>query len=378
MKFQPTNIAGRGTVIVLAAVLAACSAATPDKKSQLEKLKADQAKLTEQIQKLEAEVSAESGDSVVVNTKDVVTATLAPKKFNHYVETHGFLESIENIQVSAKSAGIITQVFVVEGETVVRGQVLGQVDNSLVLRGIEEIKSSLELANTVFERQKNLWDQKIGSEVQFLQAKNNKESLERRLASLNEQNDMTKIKSPINGVVDEVTLRVGQNIAPGMPAARIINNLDLKVKANVSEAYVAQIRKGNKALVSFPDLKKDINATVTFVGQNINTLSRTFVVEIKLPSSADLRPNMTAVVRVIFESVNNALVVPVNVVQDINNEKVVYTVDESGKNPVARRHKVEVVGVYDNQAEIKSGLNAGDKIITVGYQGLNDGEFVKL
>jgi membrane fusion protein (multidrug efflux system) len=189
---------------------------------------------------------------------------------------------------------------------------------------------------------------------------------------------MTKVKSPINGVVDEVTLRVGQSISPGMPAARIVNGQNLKLRANVSEAYVPVIHKGNKAIVNFPDLKRSVTATVSFVGQNINLLSRSFVVEVKLPSSPDLRPNMSAVVQIIFESAPNALVVPVNVVQDINNEKIVYTIDESGKYPVARRHTVQVVGVYDNQAEIKSGLNAGDKVITVGYQGLNDGEFVKL
>jgi RND family efflux transporter MFP subunit len=195
---------------------------------------------------------------------------------------------------------------------------------------------------------------------------------------MNEQNDMTRIKSPINGIVDEVTLRVGQNIAPGMPAARVVNNQDLKVKANVSEAYVSQIKKGNRAIVTIADLKKDIDATVSFVGRNINALSRSFVVEVRLPSSADLRPNMSTVLRIVFESSNNALVVPVNVVQDINGTKVVYTADTSGKVAVAHRNVVEVVGVYDNKAEIKSGLKPGDQVITVGYQGLNDGELIKI
>ncbi len=360
-----------------AALLAACSAASPDKKTQLENLKSDAAKLNQQIQKLESEISSESGPEPV-KTKEVAVVSLKQRPFDHYVQTQGSVESIENIQVSSKTAGIVTQVYVVEGEMVAKGQILGQVDNSLILRGIEELKSSLELANTVFDRQKNLWDQKIGTEVQYLQAKNNKESIERRLASLNEQNDMTRIKSPIHGVVDEVTLRAGQNIAPGMPAARVVNNQDLKVKANVSEAYVSLIKKGNAAIVTIPDLKKDIRATVSFVGRNINPLSRTFVVEMRLPSSADLRPNMSTVVRVVFQSVNDALVVPVNVVQDINGQKVVYTADTSGTNPVAHRNVVEVVGVYDNNAQIKSGLKPGDQVITVGYQGLNDGEFIKL
>lgn len=365
------------TILVLGVLLAGCSATTDNnKKEKLAALKSESAKLNQQIQKLESEITNETGGEAV-KTKEVSVVVMAPRKFDHYVQTQGAIESIENIQVSSRTPGIVTQVFVVEGESVSNGQVLGQVDNSLIQRGIEELKSSLELANTVYERQKNLWDQKIGTEVQFLQAKTNKESVERRLASLYEQNDMTRIKSPINGVVDEVTLRVGQNIAPGMPAARVVNSRDLKIKANVSEAYATQIKKGNRVMVFIPDLNKEFEAPVSFVGRNINALSRTFVVEVRLPSSPDLRPNMSAVIHVIFESSKNAMVVPVNVVQDINGEKVVYTAETGGKTAVAHRRTVKVIGVYDNSAEI-TGLKPGDQVITVGYQGLNDGEFIKL
>ena len=218
--FTITQIA---SAVVVAGLLAACSATTPDKQTQLAELKAEQVKLAEKIKRLESELPADSTKETSV-AKEVVTVALAPHKFDHYVQTQGSIESLENIQASAKTPGIITEVFVVEGQQVNKGQIIGQIDNSLLVRGVEELKSSLELATTVYQRQKNLWEQKIGSEVQYLQAKNNKESLERRLASLNEQIDMTHIKSPINGVVDEVMLRVGQNIAPGMPAVRIINN----------------------------------------------------------------------------------------------------------------------------------------------------------
>jgi membrane fusion protein, multidrug efflux system len=363
-----------GTIALV--ILAGCSATT-DNKAKLEKLKTEQSRIADDIKKLESEIAKTPG-AETVKSKEISVSVLEPKPFEHHIQTQGFVESIENIQVSAKTAGIITQVFVVEGEQVSKGQMLGQIDNTLITRGMEEIKASLELANTVYTRQKNLWDQKIGTEVQYLQAKNNKESLERRLASLNEQYDMTRIKSPINGVVDEVTLRVGQNIAPGMPAARVVNNQDLKIKANVSEAYISKIKKGNKAVVTVSDLNKDIVANVTFVGRNINQLSRTFVVEVKLPSNQDLRPNMSVVLKVVYESFKNALVVPVNVIQNINDEKVVYVMEMDGKQAVARKKVVEVSGVFDNAAQITSGLKTGDQVIVVGYQGLNDGEFVKL
>ena len=368
------NIVG---ALAIAGLLAGCSAASNDKKAQLEKLKKEQADLVKKIQTLEAEVAKENPDSTTVRMKEVVAKELKTSRFDHYVQTQGFIESEENIQVSSKTPGIVTNVLVQEGEVVKKGQMLAQIDNSLVLRSIEELKASLELANTVYERQKNLWDQKIGTEVQYLQAKNNKEGLDRRLASLNEQNDMTRIKSPINGVVDEVTVKAGQNIAPGMPALRVVNNSDLKIKANVSEAYVVNVKKGDKVIITIPDLKKDIEAKVTFVGRNINQLSRTFVVEADVPSGADLRPNMSVILKVVYESFPAALVVPVNVIQDVNGEKIVYIAEDKGGKLVASRKVVTMDGVYDNKAQIK-GLNAGDKVITVGFQGLSDGQLIKM
>jgi RND family efflux transporter MFP subunit len=279
--------------------------------------------------------------------------------------------------VSAKSMGVITRVNVTEGERVSKGQVLAQIDNSVIERSIEGMESQLELATSVYERQKNLWDQKIGTEVQFLQAKTNKESLEKQLASLREQSEMARIKAPISGTVDDVFVKVGENIAPGMPAVRVVNADDLKIQARVSEAYITDIKKGDKVLVNISELKKEVEARVTFVSKTIDLLSRTFNVEVALPSRPELRPNMTATVKIIFDSSSDALVVPVNVIQEINKEKIVYVAEQKGNQSVATRKVITVEGVYGNQAAVK-GLNAGDKLITVGYQGLNDGDFIKI
>ena len=365
--------------IVVAGLLVACSAASnDDKKVQLEKLKAQQAKLSTEVKKLEEEIAKENPTAVTVKAKDVAVAQLAPRPFDYYIQTQGAVEAVDNILVSARTMGVISQVFVKEGDIVSTGQTLAQIDNSLIVRNIEEMKSALGLAKTVYERQKNLWDQKIGTEVQFLQAKNNKENLEKRLATMNEQLDMSRIKSPINGSVDEVSLKIGQNAAPGLPAFRVVSNDKLKMKANVSEAYVTSINKGDKVSLTFSDISKTMEARVTFVGRTINQLSRTFAVEVALPASEELRPNMTGVLRVIFKSVPSAIVVPVNVVQDVNGQKIVYIAEMDGNQMVARKKVVEVGGVYSNHVEIKSGLKAGDKIITIGFQGLNDGEFIKI
>lgn len=361
---------------LVAVFLASCG--DTDKAAQLAELKAKQAELTKSITALENEIAAENPDSITVRMKDINVAELATRKFDYFVQTQGMIESEDNILVSAKAMGVITAVFVKEGQNVTKGQVLAQIDNSITESSIAEVKSSLDLAKIVYQKQKSLWDQQIGTEIQFLQAKNNKESLEARLATLNEQLDMTRIKSPINGTVEAVNIKIGENAAPGAPAFRVINIKDLKVAAKVSESYVTSIDKGNKVQVILPDLDKKIDGTVTFVGRNIDPLSRSFPIEVKLPSQASLRPSMTAILRVVFKSEPNAICVPINLVQDINGKKIVYVAEMDGKQLVARRKEVSVGGVYDNLAEITSGLKVGDKIITVGYQGLNDGEFVKI
>ncbi|MFZ2907062.1 MAG: efflux RND transporter periplasmic adaptor subunit [Cyclobacteriaceae bacterium] len=365
--------------ILAGSLLAACSATSSDDKTkQLEKLKTQQAEIAKQIEAIESELPADTTQSVNMKAKEVVITQVSVQSFNHYVQTQGLIEAEDNVMVGARTPGVITNVHVREGQLVSKGQVLAQLDNTIVVRNIEGLKAQVELANSVFQRQKNLWDQKIGTEVQYLQAKANKENLEKQLASLEEQNDMTRIRAPFSGTVDEVMAKVGESASPQAPAFRIVNTSDLKLTAKVSEAYVTNIKVGNQAIVSIPELKKDLNARVTFVGRTIDPLSRTFGVEIKLSSYPELRPNMTGVVKVIYHTDSKAIVVPVNVVQSVNNEKIVYVAEVEGKNTVARKHVVEVIGVFDNQAQIKSGISAGDKVITFGYQGLSDGQAVKM
>lgn len=360
----------------VAGLLAACGA--PDKKTQLAKLKSQQADIAKEMKKLEDEIAKENPNAKkTAKPKDVAVTELATRKFNHFVQTQGSVESENNILVSARAMGVVTQVFVTEGQQVSKGQVLAQIDNSVLSISIESTKSQLELATSVYNRQKNLWDQKIGTEVQMLQAKTNKESLEKQLQTVQEQNDMNRIKSPINGIVDEVNAKVGETPAPGKHSFRIVNGSDLKLTARVSEAYVTNIKKGNAVIVNIPELKKDIPAKVTFVGNNIDPLSRTFNVEVKLPSDPNLRPNMTATIRVIFHSEDDAVVVPVNTIQSLNNEKIVYVAETKGKETVARKKVVIIAGVFANEAQV-DGLKAGDKLISVGYQGLNDGDPIKL
>lgn len=360
-------------LIIAVAAVAAC---TPDKKAELEKLKNERAELDAKIAELEKD-STVVGKSVEIKAKEVDVLELQPSVFNHYVQTQGHVEAEDNIMVSAKAMGVITQVYAKEGQAVSKGQVLAQIDNSVILRNIEGMKSQLELATSVYNRQKNLWDQKIGTEVQYLQTKTNKESLEKQLDALQEQNDMTRIKSPISGTVDEVSVKIGENIAPGQPAARVVNTSDLKLVSRISESFITDVKKGDNVEVNIPELDKTYKGTVSFVSKTIDLLSRTFSVEVKLPTDAMLRPNMSAVVKVIYHTEAAAIVVPVNTVQTVNNEKIVYVAEGDGKNLVARKKVVEVLGVFGEGAQVK-GLNKGDKVVTVGYQSLSDGENIKI
>jgi membrane fusion protein, multidrug efflux system len=366
------------TLALVSAIVIACgSAPVGDKQAQLDSLRQQQTAIKEQIELLEQQIALENPTETVVRAKDVGVMDIAARKFDYYVQTQGRVEAENNIMLSAKGMGVVTQVYVKEGQTVAKGQTLAQIDNSVLVKNIESMKSQLELVTTVYERQKNLWEQKIGTEVQYLQAKTNKESLEKQIAGLNEQNEMTKIKASVAGTIDEILVKVGENIAPGMPAARIVNTSELKLTAAVSEAHVTAIKTGNKVIVSIPELKKDIEARVTFVGKNIDMLSRTFPVEVSLPYHEDLRPNMSAVIKVIFQTEANAITVPINVVQELNGEKIVFVAQADGKNTVAKKRVVTLLGVYNGLAHV-TGLAAGEKVVTVGYQGLSDGQFIKL
>lgn len=362
--------------IVISTILISCGSG--DKKSQLEKLIKQRDELNGKIVTLQKEVNPGKNDSLV-KKKMVGVINIKPQPFQHMVEIQGRVDADENISLSAKVPGTITDIFVKEGDEVRIGKSLAEIDNQQIISGIEEIKTQLAFASNVYEKQKNLWDKKIGTELQYLSAKNNKEALEKKLHTMNEQLEMTRIKSPINGTVDEVSIKIGQAVAPGMPAFRVVNFSSLKVKADVAESYISKISEGNKVIVYFPDLQKEISSKISFAGRVINPQNRTFTVEAVLEkNNPQYHPNMIAILKVNdYESVS-ALVVPLNLVTETENGQHVFVaVNESGKW-IARKKTVTVGRTYGGNAEITSGLKEGDTIITSGYQGLNEGDILEI
>lgn len=365
------------TFSFIAATLFACSG-NKDKKSQLEDLKKEQAELKVKIQTLEAELS--KNDSTSDKSKLVALTEMQPVTFKHFIEVQAKVDGDLDVMLSAESAGSITSISAEAGDKVTKGQVLATIDDKIIRQSISEVQTQLDLAVQVYNRQKNLWDQKIGSEIQFLQTKTSKESLEKRMATLNEQLSMTKIKSPIDGVVDVVNIKVGQTVAPGFPSIRVINLNSLKVKAEVAESYIDQVNKGDQAIVYFPDQNKEVNVKIDYSGNRIDPLNRTFNVEVKLANdkAGNFRPNMIAVLKIVDYVNPKAFTVPLTVVQKSGDGSFVFVNTEEGGKQIAKRKAVTVGLVYNGLAEITSGLTTGDKVITSGYSSIIEGDEIKL
>lgn len=350
-------------------------------KEKLAKLKKQEGDLRTKIEALQDTINAEGGKEV--KTTKVVVQDLTLQPFKHYVEVQASVYGQDNINVSPEMPGVVKSIFVTEGDKVTKDEVLASLDDAVIQQNILELQTSLELAKTLYNKQKNLWDQKIGTEVQYLNAKTNYESLQKRLAALQQQADMAKIKSPIDGTVDAVNIKIGESVAPGMPTIKVVNTQQLKVKGNVAEAYIADIHEGDSLLVDFPDLAQDstlkeVASVATYVSHAIDEVNRTFTVEVKLPQNPNYHPNMIALMKVIDYSSKAAIVIPINVVQSDPTGSFVFVAVNSNGQMIAKKQLVQIGKVYAGKAEIVSGLKAGDKVITVGYEDLNNGDAISL
>ncbi|MGE0568807.1 MAG: efflux RND transporter periplasmic adaptor subunit [Bacteroidia bacterium] len=363
--------------ILITGLLSSCG--SRDKKVKLEKLKQQSSDLIEQIKKLEDEIAL-SGDTTINNLKikDVSIKPIAFETFKHFIDVQGRVEGDENVTVSGKMAGTVDRILVNEGDEVREGQILAELENSVLKQSLEELKSALGFATEVYEKQKNLWDQKIGTEMQFLSAKNNKESLEKKLSTLNEQMELSKIKSPINGVIDAVDIKTGQSLMPGMPAIRVVNLNKLKVKADISETYASKVRKGNDVVIYFPDLEKEVASKIFYTSKVINNTTRTFSAEADLDAqSQDYRPNMIVVLKIVDYQKDSSIVIPLNYIQSSGTSKYVYIVGSRNGKEIATRRDITVGQIYNGMAEILIGLKPNDKVITTGHLDLTEGMLIK-
>lgn len=323
--------------------------------------------------------NGEGAPEAELTATPVYIQELQPTDFRHYVSILGDVESDKTIMITPKATATVEEILVRTGDEVQKGDVLARLDGEITRSQIKEVETQLELAKTLFERQQNLREQNIGSEIEFLQSKTQYESAKNQLATLTEQYENYTIRATISGTADQVNLKVGETVGPNAPVFQLTNSEALKVTASVSEAYILRVDRTDSVEISFSSLDEVISKKLDVVSKAINPSNRTFGVEVYLPnSSGNIRPNMMAKVRINDLTLINQIVVPSNTVQKANQISYLYIAEEKNGSWVATRKEVIPSESYNNDLVIKEGLNAGDLLITAGYADLTDGQPISI
>ncbi|MGY6561462.1 MAG: efflux RND transporter periplasmic adaptor subunit [Luteibaculaceae bacterium] len=348
---------------------------------QRDSIKKEIDKLSEQYQKISEKITALDTEKRLTK---VTILTAEPNAFNHYFRVQGSVESDQNVLVYPEMQGNIEKIHVKEGQQVSAGQILISLDSRVLQRNLEELQNSLSLAQTVFERQQRLWDQKIGSEIQYLEAQNNKTSLEKRIEVLRAQLSNAQIRAPFSGTIDEIIPRTGEMASPGMPVIRLINMAELYLTAEVSERYISRVKAGSKALISIPSMDIAVNGEVAQVGSFIEKANRSFKIRVKLENNADaqaiLKPNLIAIIDILDFSADSAITIPSQLVlQSAQGESFVYLANRT-ENNVAKIEKAPVTtGLsYNGKTHITEGLSFGDNIVDKGARSITDSQLVEI
>lgn len=346
-----------------------------DKQSELARLEAQQEALSARIEALKAEIARATNGDFQEELAYVRGVEVQPELFQHFIQAQGTVESDNNILVPAQSNGVVKKIHVRQGDRVNRGQLLAELDGAVLESSIDEMTHALALLTTIYERQSRLWEKNIGSEIEYLQAKNNKENMEKKLDTLKEQYELTKIYSPIDGTVDNVLIKEGEMAAAGRGTIRIVQLSRLKITVSLSENYISSIAIKDPVKVQIPVIGKEMDLKIDAVSQVIDPYNRTFQIEILIPSrEKDLRPNMLSVVTINDYTNPDALIVPQNVVQDTGADQFLFVAEKQDNGWIARRRTVGLGENYADRVEVKDGLNAGDFVITFGFQTLADGQ----
>ncbi len=315
-----------------------------------------------------------------VKHSTITTISIKPTTFKHYFKVYGVVESNKAITMYSESAGKIDAIKVERGQKVKKGQLLAVIDASVLVQSRAELETALDLAKDIYEKQKTLWiDEKIGSEVQYLEAKNKKESLVRKLATVNAQIEMTRVKAPFSGVIDEIFPKTGEMASPQTQMFRLVNLNEVYLTASISEAYVGKVKVGTPANVEFTSLGINLNSDVVRVGNFINPNNRTFDVNISLVKNVNFKPNMMASIDLEDYSVENTLVVPSRIVmENTQGKSYVYIFNKtSGDLGMVAKTMIEIGKSYNGQTEVLSGLSGNEIIVDKGSRSIKDGQKVK-
>ncbi len=377
----------RVLLIVVTVSLAACGgkndeASLKEKKDKLEELKKQQTKLNDDIIKLEADIFlADPSSKKEEKAKLVTLSEITKQAFTHYIDLQGKIDAVNIAYVAPRngSGGLVKELYVKKGDVVKKGQVLLKLDDAVIKRQLDQLQTQLNFAKDIYQRQQNLWKESIGTEVQLITAKNNVDNLERQISIVKEQQSYSNVTADIEGVLDDVNIRIGEFFT-GMTAAgpqiKIVNTHDLKVTAQIPENYLEKVKVGSHILITLPDVNKTVDAVVSVSGKLIDANSRSFYVEAKVPADKDLRPNQIALVKIQDYSSPNAIAIPVNTLQTDDKGKFVMVATKENGRTIAHKKIVTIGELYGEKIEIKSGLLKGDQLIIDGFQGLYDGQVI--
>ncbi len=349
------------------------------KKAQLTALKDQQDKLAKQISSLEAELGkSDSTGGAKEKAKLVALTALTPVSFTHYIDLQGDVEAENTSFISPRgSGGVVRQVYVKQGDHVNKGQILLKLDDAVQRQQLSNAQTQLDYAKDIYQRRKNLWDQKIGTEVDFINSKNQVDQAENQLKIAQEQLDFTNVYADISGTLNTFAIKVGESFAPGNQQVQIINTDNLKAVVQVPEIYQERVKVGTPVKIAFPGLgNKEITGVVRVAGKVINAGNRAFQVEIHIPNDKEIRANQVAVVKLQDYTASHVLTIPVNTLQTDEKGKYVMVAAKDNGKTVAHKKTVNIGQLYADKIEVTGGLETGDQLITDGFQGLYEGQLI--
>lgn len=370
--------------------------AMADKKAEVEKLKKEQSAIADKIKLLEKEIAKSDTSAVIEDIAKLVgISPVTTQNFSHYIDLQGKVDADDISYISPRlGPGQVRAIYVKKGDLVKKGQLLLKLDDAIVRQQVvaarqntETLKTQLTFAKDVFNRRNNLWKQGIGTEIELINAGTNVEAMEKQLKGAEEsikiqleQLNGSNVYSNVDGIADEVNVRVGEifsGFIGNLPQIKIVNTSSLKVVTEIPENYSGKVKVGSTIVVSLPDVNKTFNSTISLSGKTIDPNNRSFHIEAKLPYDDAIRPNQIAQVKILDYTAANAITIPVNTVGTDEKGKYVYIAVIEGVKLIARKKQIIVGELYNQFIEVKSGLSAGEQLITEGYQNIYDGQLLK-
>jgi membrane fusion protein (multidrug efflux system) len=353
----------------------------------IERIRTKKASVTESLNILEADLNALEAAIASLDTNEniplVTTFEVQPQLFNHYLDLQGNVKTRENVLLYPEMAGTLMQVLIKKGDAVKKGQLLAVIDNGGMSNQLSQLKTQATLAKTTYERQAVLWAQKIGSEIQFLQAKAQAESQKNAVQQLEKVLAKARILAPFSGIIDQILKDPGTVVAPGGSGSeifRLINLNHMYIDVDVPEGYLGAVTKGRKAGVYFPVLQDSVGAIVRETGNYINPNNRSFTAEIAVENPKGLiKPNLNARVHINDYTSESALLIPQSVIsENADGEQYAYVAELTSGTAIAKRHIITTGKTQGDFVEILSGLKAGDLIIKEGARSVKDAQSIKI